>query len=207
TPPVRPPGRGYRNRLPRVILTFITGSSHTQAPVAERPVALPPVVKREARHAIIGQRIPRIRARVFALGRRDQIGKAPSSIAGNGQDLDSGRTGGRTRLGTDIRRPPSAAQNLAFLVSSLAGDFGPSCGEHLGRSCFTAFEAATTAETDGGCILTFQRWRRFSILDLAARDLSTIHPQQGRLFRADHIFPDPRSRKNPPPRSRHYAPA
>src|SRR5262249_7422379 len=202
TPPVRPPGRGYGNRLHRHILTFIPGSSPTQAPVAERPVALPPVVKREARHAITGQRIPRIRARVFALGRRDQIGKAPSSIAGNGQDLDSGRTGGRTRLGTDIRSPPSAAQNLAFLVSSLAGDFGPSCGEHLGRSCFTTFEAATTAETDGGCILTFQRWR-FSILDLAARDLSTIHPQQGRLVRADHIFRDQRSRKNRSLRSWH----
>jgi hypothetical protein len=51
------------------------------------------------------------------------------------------------------------------------GDFGPSCGEHLGRSCFTAFEAATTAETDAGCILTFQQWRRFSILDLAAGDV------------------------------------
>src|SRR5262249_53377548 len=109
------------------------------------------------------------------------------------------------RQGTDIRRTPSAAQNLAFLVSSLADDFGPSCGEHLGRSCFTAFEAATTAETDGGCILTFQRWRRFSfsILDLAARDLSTIHPQQGRLVRADHIFRDQRSRKNRPLRSWH----
>ena len=59
----------------------------------------------------------------------------------------------------------------ALLVSSLAGDFGPSCGEHLGRSCFTAFEAATTAETDAGCILTFQQWRRFSILDLAAGDV------------------------------------
>jgi hypothetical protein len=33
---------GYRNRLHRDILTFITGSV-TQAPVAERPVALPPV--------------------------------------------------------------------------------------------------------------------------------------------------------------------
>src|SRR6516225_461016 len=37
---------GYRNSLHRDILTLITGSV-TQAPVAERPVALPPVSRAE----------------------------------------------------------------------------------------------------------------------------------------------------------------
>jgi hypothetical protein len=44
--PVPTSRHGYRNSLRRDILTFITGSV-TQAPVAERPVALPPVLRAE----------------------------------------------------------------------------------------------------------------------------------------------------------------
>jgi len=76
--------------------------------VAERPVVLPPVLEREVRYAGICQRAPGIRARVFALGRRDQIRAAPPSIAGNGQDLDSGGGGGRTQPGTASRRIAAA---------------------------------------------------------------------------------------------------
>jgi len=87
---------GYRDGLRRDILTFITGSgSHAGAGGWEtgRAPACPP---RRARHGSISQRLPRVRARVFALGRRDQIGTAPPSLAGNGQDVGSGGTGTRT---------------------------------------------------------------------------------------------------------------
>src|SRR5437763_15732968 len=60
-----------------------------QAPVAERPIALQPV-RRRARHGSKPRRIPRIRARVSAPGRRDPIGTAPASVDRDGQDVVSG---------------------------------------------------------------------------------------------------------------------
>jgi hypothetical protein len=48
------------------------------------------------RHSRISQRISRVRARMFALGRRDPIGTASPSIAGNGQDLDASGISART---------------------------------------------------------------------------------------------------------------
>jgi len=41
-----------------------------------------------ARHASIPHRTSRVRARMFALGRRDQIGTTPRSIAAHGQEPD-----------------------------------------------------------------------------------------------------------------------
>src|SRR5437763_7603182 len=66
-----------------------------QAPVAERPIALPPV-RRRARHGSKPRRIPRIRARVSAPGRRDPIGTAPASVDRDGQDVVSGSARGGT---------------------------------------------------------------------------------------------------------------
>ena len=75
-----------------------------------------------ARHGNISRGIPRLRARVFALGRRDQVGTAPPSIVGNGQDLDSGGSRSRTWLGSDspAQRKVSGRKITAVLVEERA---------------------------------------------------------------------------------------
>src|SRR5438067_8863826 len=60
--------------------------------------ALPPV-RRRARHVSKPPRIPRIRARVSAPGRRDPIGTAPASVDRDGQDVVSGGARGGTPVG------------------------------------------------------------------------------------------------------------
>jgi hypothetical protein len=83
----------YRTDDPTALestLTTITGSGPAPG-VGGRETGRAPACESEARYAnTIPQRIPRLRTRVLALGRRDQIGDPSPVIARNGEDLDPG---------------------------------------------------------------------------------------------------------------------
>src|SRR5262249_20910543 len=99
-------------------------AARTQAPVAQRPVALPSCSSCGARHGSISQRPPRVRAGVFALGWRDQVGPAPPSLAGNGQDLGSGGTGARTQRDRGGNTPPQLQIQAAKIRPATVGGVG-----------------------------------------------------------------------------------
>ena len=119
-----PPAPSARKRLLRIISLAMRSREQSRLRDFSSGVwpRKPQLRPEAARHGDISRGIPRLRARVFALGRRDQVGTAPPSIAGNGQDLDSGGSRGRTWLGSDspAQRKVSTRKIAAVLVEERA---------------------------------------------------------------------------------------
>ncbi len=124
--PSMAPGPPPAPSAPRKLLPTNSPARRSKKPSMRRDFnfgAWPSRPKRSLRggraHAVISRRIPRIRARVFALGRREQIGTAPPSPAGNGADLAAGRRGGRrqphSRSSTAAQRKSAARKITAAL--------------------------------------------------------------------------------------------